>query len=233
MRFTLARILTAAAALAAAHPPAGSASSAERMVADLRGHSLDPAVVDRMAAILRDCEAAGLPMDSLRVRLQEGIAKNASQESLVEALEVRARALRRARALADEAGFGQQVGAVGHELLNSLASAIESGMPEAVLQEAVGQSGGGSAYRLQTVVECGEGLHLAGVESDGILAFMRDCLSRGLGRMEVLRASRFVMQRHREGVPCADILKELWGDGEADGRGRGRGHRHGASRGEP
>ncbi len=234
-------ITIALLAVVSAGPPpcrAGDSTETAEAAAALKAHGVTGAPAEKIRAAFERCESEGLPVDCLRTRLLEGLAKRAEPDVLAEAVGSRLGALRAARDMIRTAGYADPSEPAHGELLTSTARAIESGMPPddlgAVLARGRGQSGG----RMQTIVESGESLALAGVDAPTVRAFMIDCLDRNLRRMEMLRAARFSIQQHRGGMNGAEIRRALWGDDASQalplrGPGAGRGGPGGGPMGPP
>ena len=228
----LVAVLAAAACLA--DPARTGARAADPAVADLTARGVPLPAAERIAGALATCATEGLPIAPLRTRLQEGIAKNAAPDALASAIEARLAALRTARALVGSAGYAEPAEPAHGELLVSTARAIESGMPASDLGDVLARGRGQSGGRMQTIVESGESLALAGVDAPTVRAFMIDCLDRNLRRMEMLRAARFSIQQHRGGMNGTDIRRTLWGDGASQALPlRGQGAGAGSGRGGP
>jgi hypothetical protein len=207
----------------------GAAGADGPLSAELNANGIVGDAADRIVAAARRCEACGLPGDFLRARLREGLAKKAAPETLAAAVETRLKSLEESRNLLGAAGYDDRREPSHRELLESVAHALESGMPPAAFGRVLSRGRGTAALRVQTVVESGESLHLAGLEDETVIGFMTDCLDRNLRRMEILRAARLIVQQHRGGVNSSEIRRALWDDRAPDGGGNpqrspGRGH---------
>ena len=88
--------------------------------------------------------------------------------------------------------------------------ALESGLPEAVLQEIFVRGGGRRYGRLSHVLEAAETLQLAGLDPKDTQHVMNDCLDRELNRMEILRAVDYILAEYRKGRDFQVIHDRLW-----------------------
>ena len=215
-----------------AQAEAVGAGVATPTAADLRARGVSEAVAERVAATFRAAQQEGLPAESLHARLQEGLAKGVDAERVAAALEQRLSHLRKAGELLRAARYNDPAEPSHRDLLVSTARALESGLPADQLAPVLARGEGAAGGRMQTVVESGEALLLAGADAPTVRRFMDDCLDRNLRRMEVLRATRFSIQRFRGGMSGGDVRRALWGgDGEqgqslrGEGAGRGGGGR--------
>lgn len=236
--------LTILAALAL-RLPAGAAPAPDRVrvEAELRAGGMAAEPAARLAEILDAAARDALPMEPLRNRLQEGLAKHAPPEAIRAALLARAGALKRAMQMLHAATYDENAEPSHRDLLLAAALALESGVAADDVAGVLQRGGGTSALRIQTAIEAGESLHLAGLDHDTVRTLMFDCLERNLRRMEMLRATRFTIQQHREGTSGGDIRRRLWGGHEAGdplgcapgegGPGNGRGGPGGGPMGPP
>ncbi|MFN2351348.1 MAG: hypothetical protein ABR497_05330 [Kiritimatiellia bacterium] len=191
---------------------------------------LNAGIPDTTAADIRACleeaDRQGLPPASLRLRLREGLVKRVPPGQLLEALQRHARALNQARQLQQksiEISETQQ----SMEGLDLLARALESGLPPEALAEALADSQGRMSQRIQAIIEAGEMLHLAGVDAEGVKAFIGDCREHDLPRMATMRAARFWIQAHRDGQTTPEIRQSLWKSTDRRERHHERGRRGG------
>jgi hypothetical protein len=217
---------------------AGTPTEAQQAAEALQTHGVTGTAAERIRTAIEACESEGLPAEPLRTRLLEGLAKRAAPDALAAAVDARLAALRSARDMIRAAGYGDPAEPSHGELLASTARAVESGVPAADLATVLSRGEGGSGGRMQTIVESGESLTLAGVDAATVRAFMMDCLDRNLRRMEMLRAARFSIQQHRGGMNGAEIRRALWGDDASQplplrGQGTGRGGPGGGPMGPP
>jgi hypothetical protein len=152
----------------------------------------------------------GLPAESVRTLIAEGRAKQVPAAELDAALQRRLAALREAKAMLQDAGYGRCPAAQQQELVAAVGRALESKVPADALRQVLKTGGGTRAMRLQAVVDAGESLKLLGLNDATVSALMQDFVARNLGRGEILRAVQFVSQQHRAGVAGPKIRESLW-----------------------
>ncbi len=159
---------------------------------------------------------AGVPGPLILARLREGLVKQATAEQLIEVLAASQQAHQDASALLRGDRQGRRRGRRQpeaerfHELL---VRALESGVPREALEELfTGEAGpnGLGAQRLQAVVEAGEMLHLAGLDSEVVRRFMLACRDRQVRRMDALRAAHQAIVLHRQGLEADAMLRQVW-----------------------
>lgn len=210
--------------------PFPSAAAEEASVLDLlRQAGATEEQAGRLREILAGARGAGLPTDMIIFRVREGLAKQASAEAIERAVQTRWQSLRDSASALDRAGYGAVAPEQKHILLPAVALALESGVPAPDLGDVLARGQGRFAMRMKSIVEAGETLHLAGFASKTVKDLMGDCIERNLGRMEVLRAVRYCIERRHNGLPDADIRASLWGsktNGAAHGPGDVRGVPH-------
>jgi hypothetical protein len=166
-------------------------------------------------ACLANARRQGVPATALTLRLEEGLAKNVDPPSLLAALQARLGTMVQARSMVQAAHYDMTPGSPCDELLTATGLAAESGVPVEDLSAILQRGNGQSALRIQSVIEAGETLHLAGIDPATTRNLMNDCLDRGLRRMEVMRATRYAIQQHRGGMDGERIRQTLWGGNAA------------------
>ncbi|RKX43309.1 MAG: hypothetical protein DRP64_08415 [Verrucomicrobia bacterium] len=181
----------------------------DQMLGQCRKNGLSSQEAD---ALLRPAYAArdeALPVDSIFIKIEEGLAKHVDAAQVAEAAEARLDCLRKARHLID----GQHPGRGGEgppHLLTYTCMALESGLPEEVLQEVFKRQGGRRYGRLVHILEAGETLQLAGLDPRNTQQIMNDCIDRNLNRLEILRAVDYVLAEQRKGRDFKAIHADLW-----------------------
>lgn len=225
--------------------PAGLNAAApewQQVEAALRARGVPAESAAATARVFEACERDALPVDPLRTRLQEGLAKGAAPDAIHAALLARLTALKRARDMVRAAGYDETAETSHRDLMHGTALALESGLDADDVAGVLRRGGGESALRVQTAIESGESLHLAGVDRATVRDLMFDCLDRNLRRMEMLRATRFTIQQHRTGMTGSVIRQRLWGNDASSpphgnqvpgGNGAGRGGPGGGPMGPP
>ena len=150
-----------------------------------------------------------LPVECIFIKIEEGLAKQVDADRLVAAAEARLDCLRKARRLIDGAHPGRRGKGPPHLLMRTC-MALESGLPEEVLQEIFKRHGSYRYGRLIQVVEAAETLQLAGLEPRNTQQIMDDCLDRNLSRPEILRVVDYVVAEYRKGRDFKTIHTGLW-----------------------
>lgn len=169
--------------------PSSPLSAADRSVAIVARCTGAGMTTNTMSAILapvRDATRAGLPSAHVLDKIEEGLAKTADADSIVAAAQNRLEYLAAARSVVGE---GPASCARGEQrLLVSVALALESGMPRALIDAAIEAGEGERPGRLSAVVGAGESLHLAGRSAEDVKQFMLSCVARDLGRGQIVKA---------------------------------------------
>lgn len=153
---------------------------------------------------------AGLPVDSLLSRIDEGLAKQAPADALERAVQARLQSLESAKTLL-AASYSNVAAEPFRQLLAATALALESGVSADDLRAIIARGKGEFAMRMTSVIAAGESLHLAGLGQATTLALMSDCLDRNLGRREILRVVNYCIQQHHAGIDDAEMRAALWG----------------------
>ncbi len=214
---TVAQTIDPWAALQTDYPDATSA----RFVPRLRQRNFTPEQARQTLDGLAEAQRQGLPVSALSLRMEEGLAKNIEPALLLTALQDRLHVMTQARDLLQASHYDVSTDSPCGELLLATGLAIESGVPAEALSTVLQRGNGQSSLRIQSIVEAGESLHLAGMDPETTQALMNDCLDRDLRRMEVLRAVRYSIQQHRGGMNGDHIRRSLWGETSPTGKARG------------
>jgi|GEM_PF-2009399 len=184
-------------------------------------------------SVLQQAMQEGLPLGPFRSLIAEAQAKQVPPAELDAALQRRLTALRAAKAIILECGYGKCPAPQQQELMVAVGRAMESRVPTEALRQALKAGEGSQTMRLQAAVEAGETLKLLGLDDPTVGTLMYDFVVRKLGRGEILRAVQFVSQQYRAGIPGPTIRDQLWnntttnqprtgGGGTSYGKGRGR-----------
>ena len=197
--------------LPAAAPPADINAAETAFIPKLQQHRFTTEQSSQVLACLADARRQGVPPSALTLRLEEGLAKNIEPARLLTSLQTRSRTMLQARTLVQAANYDMALGGPCDDLLVATGLALESGVPAEDLAAVLLRGNGQFALRMASIVEAGESLHLAGVDSGTTRALMNDCMDRDLRRMEVLRAVRYTIQQHRGGMDGDNIRRALWG----------------------
>lgn len=179
------------------------------MLEQCRRSGLSAEEADALLAPVCAARDEALPAESVFAKVEEGLAKKVAVDQVVAAAELRLDYLRRATRLVAVQGRGEGH-AVDQRLVVWTAMALESGLPEEVLQEVFSRNGGRRYGRLVHVLEAGETLQLAGLDPQNTQQIMNDCLDRNLNRMEILRAVDYVLSEQRNGRGFKAIHADLW-----------------------
>lgn len=183
---------------------------------------------EQMADLLEPVRKAGqqhLPTRPLLDKLEEGLIKQVKPESLHQAISTRYDCLVQASQLT------QIIQPPSDKVLYSVTRALESGVPEPVLQSVITESKGQNSGQIQAVVEAGETMYLNGLDATSVQTLMTDCLQRRLRRSEILRTTRYACQQHRAGMQGQAIRQSLWGQNACDGTGQRQRARDGSGGG--
>jgi hypothetical protein len=156
-----------------------------------------------------DAARQGLPWESVLAKVDEGLLKKVGPEALSAAARSRADSLAKAQGLVVGV-FGKVPSREIQALVAASALALESGVTEAALVDVFVRGKGKPMARVRAVVEAGEALHLAGVESDAVEALMDDCLVKNLRRQEILHVVRFAVTKKRQGMTGMAIRQAVW-----------------------
>ncbi len=153
-------------------------------------------------------QTEALPTECVFIRIEEGLAKKVDAPRIVKAAETRLSCLR----LADRmivAARPERGGEHRHMVMHTC-MALESGLPEEVLQNIFNRPGGFRYGRMIQVIEAGETLQLTGLAPQDIQHVMTDFLDRDLSRGEVLRAVDYILAEKAKGRDFQSIHAELW-----------------------
>ncbi len=149
-----------------------------------------------------------LPAECILIKIEEGLAKQVNPTNVEVAAEARLDCLRRANRILS--GVREHPGGEHAHLLSHMCMAMESGLPESVLQDVISRPGGFRYGRMIHVVEASETLQLAGLAPEQIQHLMNDFLDRDLNRMEIMRAVDFILEELAKGRGYPAIHSELW-----------------------
>ncbi len=149
-----------------------------------------------------------LPPECVFIKIEEGLAKQVDPARVTVAAEARLDCIRRASRIVQSAHSGR--GGEHSHLVQHTCMALESGLPEEVLEELFNRPESFRYGRMIHVVEAGETLQLAGLSWQDVQHVMNDCLDRDLNRMEIFRAIDFILAEHRKGRDFTAIHAELW-----------------------
>lgn len=164
---------------------------------------------DALLAPVYAAQNEALPAEAVFIKVEEGLAKKVAVDRVTTAAEVRLGYLRRASQLVAVQSRAEGHGG-GQRLVVRTAMALESGLPEEVLQEVFKQYGRRRYGRLGHVLEAAETLQLAGLDVRDTKQIMTDFLDRDLNRMEILRAVDYVIAERRKGRDFKAIHADLW-----------------------
>jgi hypothetical protein len=160
----------------------------------------------------------GLSPDPVLSRIEEGLAKNASPDTLLQAATKRVQAMKTVAPLVRAAGFDQTRPA--HDsLVMASAMALESGVSPGGLQGVLTLSQGQQAERLRVIIEAGQTLRLGGLDDEAVGKMMNEYMERNMRCGEVMRATRTALQQHRGEMDDSRIQTTLRNRGAGDGRG--------------
>lgn len=177
-------------------------------------HSLSSTESELILQHAAQASTAGVPRTVILGRLREGLVKQATAAQLIETLKASQQAHQDASALLGSDRQGRRRGRRQPEaerFREILVRALESGVPREALKDLfAGEAGPRGLGRIQAIVEAGEMLHLAGMDSDVVRRFMLMCRERQVRRMEALRAARQAILLYRQGMEPDAILRQVW-----------------------
>jgi len=179
------------------------------MLEECRKSGLSAEEADALLAPVRAARNESLPAEAVFTKIEEGLAKKVALDRVAAAAELRLDYLRRANRLLASQEQGSAHGG-GQRLVVRAAMALESGLPEEVLQDIFNRHGGRRYGRLVHVMEAGETLQLAGLDPQDTKQIMVDCIDRNLNRMEIQRAVDYIVGEHRKGRDFKAIRADLW-----------------------
>jgi hypothetical protein len=207
--------------LAATQPAGLDASRWQRLVSQLKDGGLSPESADPCLDPAREAARLGLPAESILTRLEEGLAKRAEPNALLEATRLRLLNLQKAASVLRQAGYENR-SLPDIQLLNSATLALESGLPADTLLSVLTRAGDKQPERMRVIVEAGETMCLNHMDAATVAQIMTDFAERNMRRTEILRASRFAVQQNNDHVEGTRIRQRLWtGDGSGKRTGAG------------
>lgn len=188
----------------------------ETMLEQCRKSGLSAAEANALLTPVRAARDESLPAEAVFTKIEEGLAKKAALDRVEEAARLRLDCLRRANRLVAPVGsddrHGQGHGGGRQQLILRTAMALESGLPDAVVQAVFDRFGASPRYgRLSHVMEVGETLQLAGFDPTDTRQIMFDCIDHNLNRMEIQRAVDYILRERRKGRDFKAIRADLWG----------------------
>lgn len=163
---------------------------------------------DALLCSVYTAQAEGLPTECVFLKIEEGLAKRIAWTDVQAAAGNRLDCLRRADQLVMSGR--QERGGQHQHLVMHTCVALESGLPEEVIQSVFSRPGGFRYGRVIHVIEAGETLQLSGLAPKDTLHIMHDCLDRNLNGIEVSRVVDVVLAGHRAGKDFETIHAGLW-----------------------
>jgi hypothetical protein len=216
-------------------PPAGVSSARwSHLIGHWREKPYTVAEIQPCLARLNQAGSEGLPVEAILLRMEEGAVKKVDAALLIQSVQQRFDSLRTAKELL--AGISPR-GRPCPELMTSVSSALESGVPADGLRSAIRLGDQMRLCRLKTVVEAGESLKLMDLDDATVTGLMEDFVRNNLCCGETLRVVRLAGELHRDNVTGPQIRDSLaktlaarqggggYGRGDCEGRGWRRGWR--------
>ena len=162
-----------------------------------------PASVEQ---VIGEAAAEGLPVQGLKAKAAEGMAKRVSPETLACTCRARLEALRKARELVGP-------DAVHRILVESIGRCFESGLSPEVVREILDLAKAQSIPpgRVAGVMDAGEDAWLSGLGADEVRDLMKELLQRGASRRECHLAVERAGQLKGEGHRGESLKQRLWG----------------------
>ena len=173
------------------------------------------AQISTIQTLLAETHHSGVLMEDLYIRVQEGTAKKVDPNIVIKATRQRAELLTKASTMTHDAHCENA------NLMLSIGLALESGIPESVLNKVLKEGANRRPGQVQSVIEIGETLHLNGMPDDAIQSLMLDFLKRNLRRGEMIRAARVAKGSFSKGKDVQHIRKKLWGQSYCNGNTHG------------
>lgn len=184
------------------------AARVDQTLGQCRKNGLTAAECKALLDPVHAAQAESLPTDCIFIKIEEGLAKKVETPRIARATEMRLACLRRADRMV--AAARPERGGEHQHMVMHTCMAIESGLPEEVLQPIFNRPGGFRYGRMIQVIEAGETLQLAGLAPQDIQHAMTDFLDRNLNRGEVLRAVDYILEELAKGRDFQSIHAELW-----------------------
>ena len=207
-------------ALAKRCPPGVETSRWQALVSRLEANGFTVSGAAECLQVVDEAARLDLPVAAVVMRIEEGATKRANAGAVRDAGQQRVASLQLAALLLKETGYGCR-NDTHDQLMQSVAAAHEGGVSSNTLQATLACGHGGQSERMRAVLLAGETMCLAGVSELVLGQIMLDCAVRGLRRMEVMRACRFVIEQHQAGVEGAEIRRQLWAASPAGASGKG------------
>ncbi len=189
-----------------------------RLMNAMKANGLSGEAAHDCLAPVAEAARQGLPSDAVLVRLEEGAAKKAGANILLQAGQARLATLRTAAEVLKETGYGARK-TENDNLLKTVALALESGLEAKTVNLVLARGNGSQSDRIQSIIEAGETMRLNDMDDATVGPMMADFIDRNLRRSEVVRASRFAIQQHKAHVDGDRIRQRLWGQECAGGNG--------------
>lgn len=203
---------------AIASPPGIAAPRWSRWLARAQAVPLSESDVAGLAALLNEAAREGLPAEPLMLRLEEGVAKRASGEQLLNSVRARRDRLRTAAAMFAEVGR-PVADAAGPALIQAAAQALDSGLSESSLRAVLVRGAGMRADSLRAVLDAADALLYNGLDEETVRDLLLDFVEQNLRPAEIARACRFALREYRREGDGARIRLRLWGGTGAGWRG--------------
>lgn len=183
----------------------------DRALGTCRKRGLTAPETDALLGPVYTASKESLPAECILLKIEEGLAKQVDAERLTAAAQFRLECLRKAQKIIAQKKRGPgQMGSGPPRLLTHTGLALESGLPEEVLQDVFKRQGGRRMGRLVHVIEAGETLQLAGLEPKDTQQILFDCIDRKLAPLEIERVVEYVVAEHGEEIPFPEIRRRLW-----------------------
>ena len=163
---------------------------------------------DALLCPVYSAQTEALPGSCVFLKIEEGLAKQVPADQVRSAAVTRLECLRRADQLVMAVRQGR--GGQHNHLVMHTCMALESGLPETVLQNVFSRPGGFRYGRLIHVIEAGEALQLAGLAPKDTQHIMNDCLDRDLNGSEVMRVVELFQQGLQAGKDFDTLHNALW-----------------------
>jgi hypothetical protein len=181
--------------------------------------------------IMADCTASELPLDLLALRLQEGLAKQVDQRTVVQAVESRLQIMQQAKKLT------QVHNCPAGNMAETVTTALEAGVAQETIGNILANAKNQRPGQLIALVDASRTLVVSGWDEKAVAGLTADFQQRNLRRSEMIRAVRtLVAMGPAAAKDLSTVRTRLWGsrqnsifnEGRPNGGPRGFGRSMGA-----
>lgn len=149
-----------------------------------------------------------LPTDLIFLKIEEGLVKKHSTQTVLEAAKKRLEHLRQAEKLVASIRRG---GGQHRRLVMNTTLLLEAGFPKEIIERLFNHSSHPRFGHLNHMIEAAEPLLLSEFKPDQIEQILSDFLKRDMHRHEIQRATEWLLAEKAKGTPYKTLHKDLWG----------------------